>query len=387
MSLEGKAITDYASLSGKIHTLVIDKTLSISGAAADAKAVGDKIDTFDKKVDEANKSVEQAKKDYEEAVADMDEAAAEAASNAVEGAMATILSNRTKALFGLNANAIPDEAFAFLGKYNQHWWARTAQNLATKYRYNEVQETHKYFYVWYEKCLCSDAVTINEDTGVIELVNPITPQNYQEFNSHTYCKSTGKGISITVGDTTTYNETDIFYCPPGTQSNSGTGFVRYDADRSVFKLVVESYEVNVGDSEFVYSSDRNAYPDSGISNGFEYTYLGIPFDNAVTAPKIETGSYKGTNTYGKNNPCSLTFGFVPKFIFISQNDLYTHNYRGFWCSGMGYMSGYHNTSSFSGTNVASLSGKTFSWHNPDNNANASTQLNNSTYTYCYIAIG
>ena len=44
MSLEGNAITEYASLSGKIHTLVIDKTLSISGAAADAKAVSDAID-------------------------------------------------------------------------------------------------------------------------------------------------------------------------------------------------------------------------------------------------------------------------------------------------------------------------------------------------------
>jgi hypothetical protein len=42
--MEGSAMTEYASLSGKIHSLVIDKSLSISGAAADAKATGDKID-------------------------------------------------------------------------------------------------------------------------------------------------------------------------------------------------------------------------------------------------------------------------------------------------------------------------------------------------------
>lgn len=42
--MNGNAITEYASLSGKIHTLVIDKTLKISGAAADAKAVSDAID-------------------------------------------------------------------------------------------------------------------------------------------------------------------------------------------------------------------------------------------------------------------------------------------------------------------------------------------------------
>lgn len=46
MSVNGTAHTEYASLSGKIRTLVIDKTLTISGAAADSKAVGDKIDNI-----------------------------------------------------------------------------------------------------------------------------------------------------------------------------------------------------------------------------------------------------------------------------------------------------------------------------------------------------
>ena len=45
MSIEGTAKTEYASLSGKIHTFVVDKTLSISGACADAKATGDAIDS------------------------------------------------------------------------------------------------------------------------------------------------------------------------------------------------------------------------------------------------------------------------------------------------------------------------------------------------------
>ena len=45
MSIEGTANTEYASLSGKIRTFVIDKSLSISGACADAKATGDAIET------------------------------------------------------------------------------------------------------------------------------------------------------------------------------------------------------------------------------------------------------------------------------------------------------------------------------------------------------
>ena len=43
MSMKGSIDEQYVSLSGKIHALVIDKTLSINGAAADAKAVGDAI--------------------------------------------------------------------------------------------------------------------------------------------------------------------------------------------------------------------------------------------------------------------------------------------------------------------------------------------------------
>lgn len=45
MSIEGTAKTEYASLSGKIHTFVVDKTLTISGACADAQATGEAIET------------------------------------------------------------------------------------------------------------------------------------------------------------------------------------------------------------------------------------------------------------------------------------------------------------------------------------------------------
>lgn len=44
MSIEGTANTEYASLSGKIRTFVVDKTLTVSGACADAKATGEAIE-------------------------------------------------------------------------------------------------------------------------------------------------------------------------------------------------------------------------------------------------------------------------------------------------------------------------------------------------------
>ena len=36
----------------------------------------------------------------------------------------------------------------------------------------------------------------------------------------------------------------------------------------------------------------------------------------TNAAKIATGSYVGTGTYGANNPCSLTFPFLPQFLWI-----------------------------------------------------------------------
>lgn len=76
MSIEGTAKTEYASLSGKIHTFVVDKTLSISGACADAKETGDRLE-------EATRSAEEAQEIFEEAVSNMDAAAEESARRAV----------------------------------------------------------------------------------------------------------------------------------------------------------------------------------------------------------------------------------------------------------------------------------------------------------------
>lgn len=41
-------------------------------------------------------------------------------------------------------------------------------------------------------------------------------------------------------------------------------------------------------------------------------------DSAAAKAKIETGSYIGTGTYGSSARNSLTFGFVPKLVFISR---------------------------------------------------------------------
>lgn len=95
------------------------------------------------------------------------------------------------------------------------------------------------------------------------------------------------------------------------------------------QLVGSEWIDDIGDWEYIQSSERNAYPDSGTQDGYEYQFLGRPLDNAVTAPKIEMGSYVGTGTYGSSNPNTLTLPFVPKTIeFIGSEGGTYNNYQG-----------------------------------------------------------
>lgn len=100
--------------------------------------------------------------------------------------------------------------------------------------------------------------------------------------------------------------------------------------------------------------------------------------------KIATGSYVGTGTYGADNPCSLTFPFVPKLFIVSQAD------RGFsanniWQAGFVWIAGIATVvtdTQMSGT-VVSLEGNSLSWYN---RRGASEQINALNKNYVYIAI-
>lgn len=125
--------------------------------------------------------------------------------------------------------------------------------------------------------------------------------------------------------------------------------------------------------------------------------------------KIQTGSYVGTGTYGANNPCSLTFDFVPYVIMIlggittsasdysiyigkKDNSYYGQNaiilsevttsYQQY--KGLGIV-GYYSTA---GSNYCygkkSVDGKTYYWYS---NADKITQYNDTKITYWYMAIG
>lgn len=292
---------------------------------------------------------------------------------------ASLLKNTTAALFGLGADALPDDVLAEIGKYKQYWWKRK------KVTYVEKQEKSDEAIFGGKTTpiiTYADSISIDKTTGEISLVNPqtVTLSSSSEANTllGKYCKT----VDITPEKILKYPDSNVNW-------EFNTGWPRYIKGTPVYIITSEANIAST--AEYVRSSDRNAYPDSGMQDVYKYEYLGIPFENAVTALKVETGSYVGTGTYGSSNPNSLTFGFEPKLVFISGNNKPAYHGGLFMCfdltddyavtNGYGYQ---YFGETYQSNNYAKKAGNTLFWYHTESYGK---QLNNPNYTYNYIAIG
>lgn len=122
--------------------------------------------------------------------------------------------------------------------------------------------------------------------------------------------------------------------------------------------------------------------------------------------RIATGSYVGTGTYGASNPCSLTFPFSPKVVFLSNDiawaedkrpgatstifagglpsiilmDIVPVEYNTYWRTVI-----INNTDSRYYSYVKKdLAGRSISWYNEDD---PDGQQNYVNMTYHWMAIG
>lgn len=252
--------------------------------------------------------------------------------------------------------------------------------------------------------------TISQTDGTISLSDQVT---LSALNADTivaqaplYCTKSGTNVIYLVpNNATAYNNES------GSYYDSSKTVVSYSYDDNYYvkltatgsprtQTVTTQYVSNQpGDWQYLHSPNRSAYPDSGIQDGYEYEYLGIPFDNAVTAPKIETGSYVGTGKYGENNPSQITFSFVPSWIIMLYVDgRYPHQLHLTDYGATSFLpmdaltTNYENTQSPSvqgysaDTTYAkkSADGKTFYWYNTNSAASQLNKVNDKIY---YIAIG
>lgn len=319
---------------------------------------------------------------------------------------ATLLKDATAALYGLGTGAVPDDVLAELGKYKQYWWRRrTPSGKGYEEEKRNITAEVQLAYSNGGSLQISKSISIDQSTGAISLVNPesFTLVNGvddtmnlcgEELLSKGPCYITGAVDSSTL----------VYFLPPGggigrkdatLYAYAQYGYKFLPTAPNVVAQVVTTNEITkIYDWEYLQSSTRSAYPDSGTQDGYEYEYLGIPFDNAVTAPKIETGSYVGTGTYGKANPNTLTFGFVPKFVWIygfKRNDAW-YDAGDVTKVPVGIIPegdfGRHfppcSSTESSNTAYSKRVGTTLSWYNTGSDGN---QLNYSDSTYYYIAIG
>jgi len=296
------------------------------------------------------------------------------------------LTPATAELFGLGADSTPNDALAFLGKYNLHWWKMRGYGAHYETLVQSNDETctisvpsssgADFYY--------SSSITISQTDGKISLVNP---QSFHvEWGQGSYDKAIGKYVCRNAYqnvDSVLKFDKDVTYSAYGSDSSLVTTF------KGGVQTIIGVYVEETTDWQFVYSEDSEAYPKSGVVNGFEYQYLGIPFDNAVTAPKIATGSYIGTGVYGASNPNRLTFDFVPKIWgFYAAEGGGVHVAQAatmlVWGANGSWLIGRADSPVDIITTVLSYSGNTVSFYSTQGSY---AQNNNQGYIYYYFAIG
>lgn len=285
----------------------------------------------------------------------------------------------TAALFGLGADAVPDDAFGLLSRFqsglgNEYVWAKQASGLVDVVVKSSTTSI-----------IDLGADNVVDAYAVASVVDGNIVLSYKSSNIYPY--------SNAVGYYAYYNGNPYYLTAfEGSSPNS----IKFSAN-----LLTVGQEVVQGVVGYVNSPNPNAYP---IDDGYTYTALG-QIGNKV---QIATGSYTGTGTYGASNPNSLTFDFAPKVI-MAVCARYTN-------SGSNFPNGYSYAPFFAETNQhnvvhmdaltsdaygwraglgqtnsskypygkKSADGKTLYWYHE---GGAGYQYNTSGYTYYYIAIG
>lgn len=319
------------------------------------------------------------------------------------------LTPETAALYGLSSSAIPDDVLSFLGKYNQHWWRRRESKshyeaVISQATEEDVLNTVNAFMV---NINYSSDITISS-SGKVTLLAPIKNLTIEEND----LSRSGTGVSkantlkgkywngTMIGPSDYERDLGDRYTAPNAPNAKMTDYGDYK------KLTLRSSAVStkfvdvIGPWEYVQSNDRKAYPDSGIVEGVEYQYLGIPFANIVTAPTIVTGSYVGTGTHGASNPNHITLAEPFKILCIygmQYNDSYTSIGNSDVCNiipssiipteytrGFGF---FYSNNSRDSYGKKSADGKTFSWYFGLSPTGAEdVQFNTSGVVYHYYAI-
>ena len=304
-----------------------------------------------------------------------------------------LLSDSTKSLFGLGTNAVPDDVFNLLSSNGEYWWKRRtskkieiiSSNSLEKIRMTDSSNSSSFASINYSSIINLDPF------NRIQLVNQQSTgfgsyDNYTVFNI-----LIGKYAKVYSVETSVEA---IFKIPNGQtiqrEIYQVSGYNYYRVYTYGYKQSVKITEA--GEWEYLKSTNRNAYPDKGESGGYDYEYIGVPFNNLPKSLKIETGSYIGSGLYGYGNPNTLQLSFVPSILII-YGMVAVGNRSGqtsfiVMVEGDTYSYGLTD-GSFTGGNIIKWNTEISWFENPSDSVSlyAEAQLNRAGDIYKYVAIG
>lgn len=306
------------------------------------------------------------------------------------------LTAATAALFGLGADAVPDDAFAKLsGLYLHNWRRRTYSHTPERYEVGEAVEQ-------FIPIGASAVATLYFDIGTSVSVNAAGNLVLGGVNRPQVNVSTVGTMNERKEFVGKYFKDEFFgnvyYCSNSAvvtgvnQTRVINGTTWYGFTITECSLITGYAAITeLGEWEYLVSTDRNAHPDSDVVGGYEYQYCGVPFNNAASVPtKIATGSYTGTGTYGSTNQNSLKIGFVPKMVFVTcatystSRTLWAHFYAPLR-NGFVVMTDGNGNPNISGRATSYCTwGETFTFYHT---GGTNMQMNESGVVYHYIAIG
>lgn len=314
-----------------------------------------------------------------------------------------VLAYNTKAMFGFGGEAVPNDVFAFLGKFNQHWWSVLHGKSGVGYeaQHNVISELVAITgYATKRTISYAKSITVNQNDGTVALVDPVSLEIPSLDTSDEALAAAEElcGLAPVYLTNCSGGAKNVYYIPEGatcgsnmsskrtitTGSTSGDYRISMNSsatDPVAMVVVTKPFNIAAGETTYVDSSDRNAYPDSGTVDGLTYEYLGIPFSNAVTATlKKAEGSYVGTGVYGADAPNTLASSFRPLLVIVASTD----GNGGFaWINGMTEGLCYATALSSAFVTLA-WNDKGLTWYS---SGSAVRQLNEKDTTYRYLIIG
>lgn len=293
-----------------------------------------------------------------------------------------------KVLTGAGLAEVWNIAGETFGGLRWHWWKYRAK----QYQLAETKQsnfTRSWQGMAAPSWYCADAIEVLED-GSIMLVSPQSTRD--AYSSGTYTSVlAGKYFSERSDGTTSVYRAGAS-CTLRITANASFTSLLTGVWSDVYLVALQATGADPN-WYYCHSADRNAYPDRGEVDDFDYLYLGVPLYNSIDGMKIQTGEYVGTGTYGTadGGHSSLTFDFEPLLVIIGDTTLKANenNTSADITMFLRGVTGSLPTINSDSWAVASWSGNTLSWYGRSANSSGSidrNQLNVSGHIYRWVAM-